>query len=62
MSVALVEEPVQRSSATGEVSRAGLATQATPGSTLSYPFWYRDVANSCAGGGFNVSIGWAVTW
>ena len=33
-----------------------------PGSPQNYQFYYRDNANSCAGGGFNTSNAWSVTW
>ncbi len=32
------------------------------GTTTNYQFWYRDAGNTCSGGGFNFSNGWATPW
>jgi len=46
----------------GTVSRSNFQTFATAGGAMNYQFWYRDPGNNCAGGGFNFSPAWNVTW
>jgi len=46
----------------GTVSRSNFQNFATVGGVMNYQFWYRDPANTCAGGGFSFSPAWNVTW
>jgi len=46
----------------GTVSRSNFQNFATAGAAMNYQFWYRDPSNNCAGGGFNFTPAWNVTW
>ena len=46
----------------GTVSRSNFENFATAGGAMNYQFWYRDPSNTCAGGGFNFTPAYNVTW
>ena len=46
----------------GAVTRSNFQNVATAGGAMNYQFWFRDPSNTCAGGGFNFSPAYNVTW
>ncbi len=53
---------VQTANDVGTLERTGLSANASAGQTLTYQFWYRDLASSCGTGRSNLSNSWTVAW